>query len=57
MEGILEHVPKPSPQQIRALDTVVESVVQQEGLSPSELSVRKELFNRLQAFIQHYDGR
>ena len=56
MEGILQHIPKPTPQQIRALDSIVESVAEQEGLTSSELEARQDTVNRLQAFIRGYKG-
>ena len=56
MEGILEHIPEPTPQQIRALDSIVESVAKEEGLTASELESRQDTVQRLQAFIRSYKG-
>ena len=56
MEGILEHIPEPTPQQIRALDSIVESVAKEEGLTASELESRQDTVHRLQAFIRSYKG-
>ncbi|KAK7100580.1 terminal uridylyltransferase 7-like isoform X2 [Littorina saxatilis] len=51
LEGILENVPDPSLPQVRALDAVVDSIVEQDGLSPSALQARRDAAHRLQAFI------
>ncbi|XP_025109953.1 terminal uridylyltransferase 7-like isoform X2 [Pomacea canaliculata] len=53
-EGILQHIPEPTTDQLQALNAMLEAVVLEHGLSSVELQMRQDAVDRLQKFISQF---